>query len=328
MTLTVRTAVDCALAAIGIASTAATARSLLMVDVTCTRLRDSEIIPPAEARLPGTRPKGWYARCWTGTRDQKPTPRPSTRMKVAVAAVGCALTCFAAEVRAQTDDLPVIVGYVAPPECAASGAFQALVTAEVSRVPNPDRPWRFSVSVRHDGDGFTGTLKTETAARELHASTCDEVTAALATMIATAQPQLPAPPPPAPPPPPVAPAPQIVVPVADVPQTAEHRWSPSMLATGVVMTTAGVVAVPVGLWVIVSGRDVAYMTMMCVAGGSCGPAFNNHTGTDVAGVAIIAGGAGLAVSGVVMMALGLHKRQVTVGAGPAGSTGASLRVSF
>ncbi len=88
-----------------------------------------------------------------------------------------------------------MVAYAAPPECAQSAAFQELLSAEIARTPNPDRPWRFTVTIHHDGD-YAGTLKTETGVRELRAPTCDEVTAALALVIAMAQPELPAPKPP------------------------------------------------------------------------------------------------------------------------------------
>ncbi len=117
----------------------------------------------------------------------------------------------------QHEDLPVVIAYVAPSECASNEAFRALVSAQVARTPNPARPWRFSVTIRHDGD-YVGSLKTETGSRELRAPTCDDVTAALSLVIAMAEPDLPLPkptppprvpqtlppPPPRPPPPPIA----------------------------------------------------------------------------------------------------------------------------
>ena len=109
-----------------------------------------------------------------------------------------ALVCAATDARAQTGELPVIVTYVAPPECATASAFQVLVRVEVNRTPNPERPWRFSVAIRHEDD-FVGSLKTEAGVREIRAATCDELTAALATIIAVAQPQLPLTLPPLPP---------------------------------------------------------------------------------------------------------------------------------
>jgi hypothetical protein len=118
-------------------------------------------------------------------------------------------------------DNPVVVEYVAPEECASNDAFHALLSAQIAQTTNPDRPWRFAVHIRHDGD-YVGTLKTETGSRELRAPTCDEVTGALSLVIAMAQPDLPAPPKPiavaAPPPPPsvvVAAPPSIVQPARD-----------------------------------------------------------------------------------------------------------------
>jgi hypothetical protein len=128
------------------------------------------------------------------------------------AAVAATLVGFCADARATT---PVVVEYTAPPECASSEAFHALLSAQLAQTSNPDRPWRFSVSIRHESD-YVGVLRTETGSRELRAPTCDEVTAALSLVIAMAQPELPAPPPPieqAPPPPP----PMMIAPVAYAP---------------------------------------------------------------------------------------------------------------
>ncbi|HEY1955095.1 MAG TPA: hypothetical protein VGH28_05770 [Polyangiaceae bacterium] len=110
-------------------------------------------------------------------------------MKIAAA---CAVVCAASSARAEG---PVVVSYTAPPECASAEAFHALLANEIARTPNPDRPWRFSVSITHEGD-YVGTLETEASTRELRAPTCDDVTAALALVIATAEPTLPAPGPP------------------------------------------------------------------------------------------------------------------------------------
>ena len=124
-------------------------------------------------------------------------------------AVTLGLLCvpFRGEARAAT---PVVVEYAAPPECASNEAFHALLSAQLAQTSNPDRPWRFSVTIRHESD-YVGVLKTETGSRELRAPTCDEVTAALSLVIAMAQPELPAPPPPPitppPPPPPIEPPP-------------------------------------------------------------------------------------------------------------------------
>lgn len=125
------------------------------------------------------------------------------RAWTSVAAVAATLGLLCGEARAAT---PVVVEYVAPPECASSEAFHALLSAQLAQTSNPDRPWRFSITIRHDDD-YVGELKTETGSRELRAPTCDEVTAALSLVIAMAQPELPAPPPPPPDPPPPPPTP-------------------------------------------------------------------------------------------------------------------------
>jgi hypothetical protein len=120
-----------------------------------------------------------------------------------------ALAVLAVAPRASADD-PVIVEYVAPPECASVEAFRALLTAQIARMPNPDRTWRFSVRVVHADDAYVGRVTTETGTRELHAQTCDEVVSALALVIAMAAPTTtpPTPPPPSsPPPPPTLPPP-------------------------------------------------------------------------------------------------------------------------
>ena len=111
------------------------------------------------------------------------------RMKLGLV-LGCGVAlCTARRANAQTE-LPVIVAYEAPAVCANASAFKELVAAEVAHNPNPARPWRFTVSIRHDAE-FVGTLTTEGGTREIRASTCDEVTASLATIIALAEPELP-----------------------------------------------------------------------------------------------------------------------------------------
>jgi hypothetical protein len=108
---------------------------------------------------------------------------------------------------------PVVVGYEAPPECASAEAFQVLLAIEIARSPNPDRPWRFSVVIRRQADSYAGTLTTESGVRTVTATRCDDVTAALALIVAMAEPATEAPPPPpsAPPVPlEVAPAPRAV----------------------------------------------------------------------------------------------------------------------
>ncbi len=117
------------------------------------------------------------------------------RLKLASCLAAAAVLALPARARAAG---PVIVAYVAPPECASTDSFHALLASEIARAPNPSRPWRFSVTIRHDGD-YVGTLETEGGSRELRAPTCDDVTAAIALVIATAEPILPAPPPPPPP---------------------------------------------------------------------------------------------------------------------------------
>ncbi len=109
---------------------------------------------------------------------------------ISIGTVAVALTTRVA----RADD-PVVISYVAPNACASPEAFRALVGAQVGRTPNPDRPWRFEVVIRNDGD-YVGTLKTENGLRELRAPTCDEVTAALALVIAMSEPELPSTPPP------------------------------------------------------------------------------------------------------------------------------------
>jgi len=96
------------------------------------------------------------------------------------------------------DTLPVVVEYVAPPECAPTEAFHALLQAQIARMPNPDRPWRFSVTVRsNEGSDYEGTLAFESGTRILHAGTCDDLVAALTFVIAMATPAPTALPPPA-----------------------------------------------------------------------------------------------------------------------------------
>ena len=111
---------------------------------------------------------------------------------VAVATAGVSVSARA--------DLPVIIEYSAPPECASTEAFDALVRAQLA--PHV-RSWRFVVTVRRESD-WVATIESSSSTRELHAATCDDVVAAAALVIATAAPEAPhdAPPPIAPPPPP------------------------------------------------------------------------------------------------------------------------------
>jgi hypothetical protein len=110
---------------------------------------------------------------------------------------------------------PVIVEYFAPSECGTNDAFQTLVKTEIARSPNADRPWRFSVRIRRRSGVYQGDLTTETGARRVTASTCDDVTAALAVIIAVAAPEPepePSPPPAPSPPETIAPTPAAMVP--------------------------------------------------------------------------------------------------------------------
>jgi hypothetical protein len=85
---------------------------------------------------------------------------------------------------------PASLEYVAPtPDCASSDAFQALVKAEIARFPSSDRNRRLSVRIVQQDGLYAGTLTTETGAvRTITAARCDDVTAALAVIIAVAEP--------------------------------------------------------------------------------------------------------------------------------------------
>jgi hypothetical protein len=80
--------------------------------------------------------------------------------------------------------------YVAPtPNCASNDAFQALVKAEIARFPGSDRNRRLSVRIVQQDGLYASTLTTETGAvRTITAARCDDVTAALAVIIAVAEP--------------------------------------------------------------------------------------------------------------------------------------------
>jgi len=119
-------------------------------------------------------------------------------------ATAFAVVCGGSSARAAG---PVIVSYTAPPECASADAFHELLASEIARAPNPERPWRFSIAIRHDED-YVGTIETESATREIHAPSCDDVTAALALVIATAEP---------------APTPSPVAPVVQAPPPSSNE---------------------------------------------------------------------------------------------------------
>jgi hypothetical protein len=85
---------------------------------------------------------------------------------------------------------PPSLEYVAPtPDCVSNDAFQALVHAEIARFPSSDRDPRLSVRIVQQDGLYAGTLTTETGAvRTITAARCDDVTAALAVIIAVAEP--------------------------------------------------------------------------------------------------------------------------------------------
>ena len=149
------------------------------------------------------------------------------------ASIAFASWLFAAPAMAH-GDAPVVVAYVAPAECASLDAFQVLVATEIARRPAADRTWRWSVRVRELQGVYEGTVTSEDVERTVSSESCDEVTAALARVIAGRRGGLtplppppsapctppvasppPPPPPPAPPPPP--PEPPIVVTAAPPP---------------------------------------------------------------------------------------------------------------
>jgi hypothetical protein len=91
-------------------------------------------------------------------------------------------------------DTPVVVAYVAPAECASLDAFQVLVSTEIARRPVADRTWRWSVHVRVERDGsYQGIVTSEDASFTAASTSCDDVTAALAKVIAEGHPPAPAP---------------------------------------------------------------------------------------------------------------------------------------
>ena len=134
--------------------------------------------------------------------------------------LGVAATAFLSSlafeaVAAAQDERPVVVDYVAPsPECPSTEAFQAAITTQMARAVGHEHPARLSVRIRPKSGGYEGTVTTERAVRTVAAARCEEVTAALALVIANAtpfspttssveQPAEPAPTPPAEPRPPV-----------------------------------------------------------------------------------------------------------------------------
>jgi hypothetical protein len=96
-------------------------------------------------------------------------------------------------------EAPASLEYVAPtPDCVSNDTFQGLVKAETARFPSSDRDGRLSVRIVQQDGLYAGTLTTETGAgRTITAARCDDVTSALAVIIAVAEPPNIAPSPPA-----------------------------------------------------------------------------------------------------------------------------------
>jgi hypothetical protein len=105
---------------------------------------------------------------------------------------------------------PFLGAYFAPtPGCPSSDAFQALLRAEAARSWTSEPDWQFSVRIVQQDGLYAGTLTPATGGvRTITAARCDDVTAALAVIIAVLEPSSPAPaeqvlrPADAPPPPP------------------------------------------------------------------------------------------------------------------------------
>ncbi len=93
------------------------------------------------------------------------------------------------------DERPLLGEYVAPsPACPSSDAFQALVRAEGARSGTLEPDWRFSVRVVQQDGLYAGTLTPATGGvRTVTATRCEDVTAALAVIIAVVDPSSPAP---------------------------------------------------------------------------------------------------------------------------------------
>jgi hypothetical protein len=85
---------------------------------------------------------------------------------------------------------PASLEYVAPtPDCVSNDAFQALVKEEIARFPSSERNRRLLVRIVQQEGLYAATLTTETGAvRTITAARCDDVTAALAVIIAVAEP--------------------------------------------------------------------------------------------------------------------------------------------
>jgi hypothetical protein len=101
--------------------------------------------------------------------------------------VALALVAIEGMGRAQ-EERPLMVEYVAPapPHCASVKAFQALVSAELARMPGPHEDRQFSVHIGPVHGEYVGTVTSETHASSAHSCDCADVTAALARAIASA----------------------------------------------------------------------------------------------------------------------------------------------
>jgi hypothetical protein len=211
----------------------------------------------------------------------------------------------------------VIVDYVAPPECATLAVFQQLVRAELAREADPNRTWRIAVTIRHEAE-FIGTLDTGSGTREIHASTCDEITAALVTIVAMAPPPVPKTP--------LLPEPatRLVPPVPMAPAAMLHSSprlaSPTLLGIGVATAAVGIAAALFGIFRLVAAPTT---TEVCPLAAAC-----PGSGPDALSIASVAAGAGFAAGGLVMSILGLRRTPLSVAGGPTGSLGVSARVTF
>jgi hypothetical protein len=244
-----------------------------------------------------------------------------TTIKLLPLVIGCTLLS-AASAQAQ-DDPPAVVTYIAPVGCTSASAFQKLLDDEIAQNPR-HTPRRFFITInRGTGGAFVGTLKTEAAARVISASTCDEVTAGLATIIAMAQTDAT--------PPTVVSVTTVLAPTNPVPIDREARVprstlderrmrSPALLGTGITMSIGGLAATAVGTWIILAAR-----TQYPLARGTGVP---DYDASDRGGAVLIGGGLAFVVTGVLMSVFGLQRQHVTVEGGPLGSTGLGLHVSF
>ena len=184
---------------------------------------------------------------------------PVTFSLAAAALLAAALVSVAPSVFADGEaNETVRLEYLAPASCVSESGFLDAVRTHTTHVTfAPSGAHRtFEVSITREGDGFSGSLTSVTRAgertrRSFHGHTCEEMTAALALLVALAidpktvlSASLPPSPPPAPPallPMPArvqAPLPAPAVPLVDEPRARPARWEPdagihAVLATGV-----------------------------------------------------------------------------------------------